>query len=81
MQAPKNVGALDVGAQIPARLVAGGRDAVVDALDFERVEEALHGRIVETGTLPAYRRRYVRRGKGLAIRVGRILDAAIRMLE
>ena len=53
----------------------------MNSLNLERVEEALHGRVVEAIALPAHGRRYLRCGKGLAILVGRVLNAAIRMLD
>jgi len=81
MQAPGIVEALDVGKEIPARVVPCGVNAVMKALDLERVEEALHGRVVHSIALASHGRRYLRCGKGLAILVGRILNAAIRMLE
>src|SRR6056297_3155793 len=81
MQAPGIVEALDVGKEIPARFVPRGVDAVMDALNFERVEEALHRRVVEAIALPAHGGRYLRGGKGLAILVSCVLNAAIRMLD
>ena len=48
-------------------------DLVVDALDFERVEEALHRGVVEAVALAAHGRRYPSRGKDLAIAVGSVL--------
>src|SRR6056297_1621850 len=69
MQSPGIVEALDVGEAVSARVVAGGVDAVMDALDLERVEEALHRRVAETVALPAHRRRDPCGGKDLAVGV------------
>ena len=54
---------------------------MVDALDFEGVEEALHRSVVETVAAAAHRGGYSRGGKDLAIRVGCVLHATIRVLD
>ena len=49
------VEAFDVLKQIAPGVGPSGVDPVMDALDFEGVEEALHGRIVEAIALAAHR--------------------------
>jgi len=50
------------------------RPRIVRSAGADRLE-------LEAIALPAHGRRYFRSGKGLAVFVGRVLNAAIRMLE
>ena len=64
----------------PNRLAAprrGGVDAVMDALDLEPVEEALHRCVVEAVAGPAHRGCNACGGKHLAAGVGGMRDAAV----
>src|SRR5436305_1650204 len=53
----------------------------MDALGFERVEEALHGCVVEVITLAAHRRRDAGSGEKSTIDLGGILNAGIGMMD
>jgi hypothetical protein len=72
---------LDPREQIAPGFGAGGVRAVVDALDLQRVEEALHGRVVEAASLAAHLWRDPGGGERLPVRLARILDAPIRMTD
>jgi hypothetical protein len=54
---------------------------MVDALDLERVEEALHRRVVEAVAFSAHRRRYARRLKSFSVVVRRVLHPAVAMMD
>jgi hypothetical protein len=75
------VKAFDVGEQVSPGLFLGGVDAVMDALGFEGVEEALYRGIIPAVAFATHGRGDEGRGQGLTIGLGGVLDAAIRVME
>ncbi len=81
MQAAGIVEALDVLKQIAPCVGAGGVNPVMNPLDFEGVEEALHRGIVETSAFADHRWRVPALAWNLPISFGGVLDAAVGMMD
>ena len=73
--------AFDVPGQITTSSITCRVDLVVDALDFEGVEEALHGCVVEAVAPAARGRGYTCCGKDLAVGLGSVLDPAVAVMK
>ena len=73
--------ALDIREQIASGILAGRPSPLVDDFNLERVEEAFHGRIVVAASGTAHRRFGSHRNALLAVRLGCVLAAAVRMTD
>lgn len=81
MHATGFIEALDVSEQVPAGLVPGGVDAVLDTLGFEGVDEALQGGIMPAVALSAHERGDAGSGQSRAIGLGGIRDSTIGVMD
>jgi hypothetical protein len=78
---PPVIVAFDIGEQVSSRLLAGCPSPLVDKFDLQRVEEALHGRIIVAASRPAHRRFCFHCSESLAVRLGCVLAAAVGMAD
>lgn len=81
MKALSVVEALDVGEQVALGLIPGGIGPVMHQLGFQRMEEALHWRVVQRVGPPAHRRDDGCFGQRRLVVTAGILDAAVGMLD
>ena len=79
MDPPAIIVALDIREQVASRLLVGWPSLLVGTLDLERVENALHRRIIVAADRPAHRWFGFHRNELLAVCLGGVLAAAVGM--